>query len=403
MKNIRLIGKITIAFFLAIVYGSFLPNYIYLVEPLGDLFLRLIKFTIVPLILTTLIVGVANSKSVQVLGRLGVKTLTYYLITTLTAICIAMILAIIIKPGYDVEIVTVEAEVVKPAVSSRIADILINIIPTNPFQAMVNGDVLQLIFFAIFIGISIIILDAKAKPVYQFFESFAHIMYKVTEIIMKFSPIGVFGLVTPIVGHYGMSILIPLIKVILTMTIASILHIIFTYSFAVKILGKMSPLNFLKGILPAGIVAFSTCSSVGTLPVTMRNTTENLGVSNTVASFVLPLGATINMDGAAIYQGIVVIFISQLYGIDLSFIDLVVVITTATLASIGSAGVPGSGLIMLSMVLTSVNLPLEGIALIAGIDRILDMFRTCVNVIGDASGCVVVDSKNLQLKNIETN
>lgn len=207
---------------------------------------------------------------------------------------------------------------------------------------------------------------------------------------MRVAPIGVFGLIAPVVGEYGLSVLMPLVKVILAVAIACILHAAVVYSIAVKKFGKMNPIKFFKGISPAAFVAFSTASSSGTLPVTLRNTQENLGVSNRISSFVLPLGATINMDGTAIYQGVAVLFVAQFYGLDLSFVQLLTVVLMTILASIGTAGVPGAGLIMLTMVLTSVNLPLEGIALIAGIDRILDMFRTCVNVVGDASAAVVV-------------
>lgn len=256
---------------------------------------------------------------------------------------------------------------------------------------------LQIIFFALFLGIGITAIGEKAQPVYSFFEGFSEVMYKITGMVMLFAPIGVFGLVAPIVGTYGLDVLLPLAKVILAVAIGSILHVLVTYSIAVKVFAKMNPLKFFKGILPASLVAFSTCSSAGTLPVTIKNTEENLGVSKKVSSFVLPLGATINMDGTALYQGVSALFVAQFFGIDLSFIQQLTIVLTATLASIGTAGVPGAGLIMLTMVLTSVNLPLEGIALIAGIDRVLDMFRTSVNVTGDASAAVVVAASEGEL------
>ncbi|EGQ26439.1 DAACS family amino acid:sodium (Na+) or proton (H+) symporter [Sporosarcina newyorkensis 2681] len=215
-------------------------------------------------------------------------------------------------------------------------------------------------------------------------------MYKITGIVMWFAPIGILGLVAPVVGEYGLSVLMPLLKVILAVAIACFIHVLFVYSMAVKKFAKMSPMKFFKGMAPASIVAFSTCSSAGTLPVTIKNTQDNLGVPKKISSFVLPLGATINMDGTAIYQGVAVVFIAQFYGLELSLMQLLMVVLTAVLASIGAAGVPGAGVIMLAMVLSSVNIPLEGIALIAGIDRILDMFRTTVNILGDASASVVV-------------
>lgn len=214
---------------------------------------------------------------------------------------------------------------------------------------------------------------------------------------MKLAPIGIFGLLAPIVGEYGLSVLMPLIKIILAVLIACLVHAAIVYSSAVKMFAKMNPLKFFKGISPAAIVAFSTASSAGTLPVTMKNTEENLGVSNRISSFVLPLGATINMDGTAIYQGAAVIFIAQFYGLDLTFIEMLTVVLMTVLASIGTAGVPGAGLVMLTMVLTSIGLPLEGIALIAGVDRILDMMRTTVNIVGDASAAVVVAGTEKEL------
>src|SRR5699024_831806 len=255
-----------------------------------------------------------------------------------------------------------------------------------------NADMLQIIFFAIFIGVGIILVGEQATPVNNFFDGLAEIMYKITGIIMVLVPLGIFGLLAPIVGEYGLSVLMPLIKLIIAMLIACAVHMAIVYSTAVKTFGKLSPVHFFKGIFPAAAVAFSTASSAGTLPVTIKNTRDNLGVSNETSSFVLPLGATINMDGTAIYQGIAVIFIAQYFVTQLTFGQILTVALIATLASIGTAGVPGAGLIMLTMVLAAVNLPLEGIALIAGIDRILDMMRTSVNIIGDASASVVVDA-----------
>nr|WP_066175343.1 dicarboxylate/amino acid:cation symporter [Bacillus marinisedimentorum] len=395
MKRIKLslLNQIIIAFITAVIFGVLFKNYTHLVQPLGDLFLRLIKFIIVPLILSTLIVGVANSGNIKNLGRLGSKAIIYYLSTTFLAVSIGLFFAFVIRPGSNLDKAVSPDASVEPKDTEGIVSILLNIIPTNPFESLVNGSVLQIIFFALFIGVAITTIGDKGKPVYDFFESLAQIMYKITGIVMKVAPIGVFGLIAPVVGNHGLSILAPLLKIIVTMAIASVLHVLIVYSISVKTFANMSPIKFFKGISEAAMVAFSTCSSAGTLPVTIKNTQENLGVSRTTSSFVLPLGATINMDGAAIYQGIAVVFVAQFYGIELAFTDLLIVVITATLASIGSAGVPGAGLVMLTMVLASVNLPLEGIALVAAIDRILDMFRTTVNVIGDASACVVIDSK----------
>jgi Na+/H+-dicarboxylate symporter len=388
-KNFGL--QIAVAFILAVLVGVFMGEKASFFQPLGDLFLRLIKFIIVPLILSTIVVGITSAGDMKKLSRLGGKTIAYYLVTSLIAVSIGLAAGVIFSPGSGLD-VTLNETAAEPKESPGVINTLLNIIPTNPIESLATGSVLQIIFFAIFLGIGIIIVGEKATPVLNFFEGLSEVMYKITAIVMKLVPIGIFGLLAPIVGTYGLSVLLPLIKVIVAMAVAAIIHVVIVYSLAVKTLGKMSPLHFFKGILPAAAVAFSTCSSSGTLPVTMKNTQENLGVSKETSSFILPLGATVNMDGTAIYLGIASLFIAQYFGVNLSFTQMLMVALVATLASIGAAGVPGAGMVMLTMVLTSVNLPLEGIALIAGIDRILDMMRTAVNVMGDASACVVVEN-----------
>lgn len=393
----NLLTSILIAFVIAIIFGAVAGPAAAVVKPLGDLFLRLIKFIIVPLVLASLVVGVASTGDVKQLGRMGGKTVAYYLLTTAFAVSLGLLLGNIMSPGEGLNLKVEEASAEAQEAPSVI-DTILNIVPTNPLAALVEGNMLQTIFFALFIGIGISLVGEKAKPVYSFFEGLAEVMYKITSIVMAVAPIGIFGLVAPTVGEYGLSVLLPLMKVILAVAIGSILHAFVVYSLSVKVFAKMSPVKFFKGIAPASIVAFSTSSSAGTLPITIKSSEENLGVSKKVSSFVLPLGATINMDGTALYQGVCVLFIAQFYGLDLSIAQQLTIILTATLASIGTAGVPGAGLIMLTMVLTSVNLPLEGIALIAGIDRILDMFRTSLNVTGDASAAVIVAASEGELK-----
>jgi len=388
----NLVTQIFIAFVLAIILGSIFGSSIDFLKPFGDLFLRLIKFIIAPLILSTLVVGVAGTSDPKQLGRIGFKTISYYLVTTAIAIIIGLAVAFTVSPGKGITMSTEGLNIPEAATQepqSAITTIL-NIIPENPFTALASGNILQIIFFALFIGLAITFVGEKAQPVYRFFEGFAEVMYKITGIVMKVAPLGILGLLAPVVGQYGLAVLLPLVKVIAAVYIACILHAVIVYSSAVKMWGKMSPIKFFKGISPAALVAFSTASSAGTLPVTIKNTNENLGVPNKISSFVLPLGATINMDGTAIYQGVAVVFIAQFYNLNLSFTQLLTVVLITILASIGTAGVPGSGMIMLAMVLSSVNMPLEGIALIAGIDRILDMMRTTVNIVGDASAAVVV-------------
>lgn len=388
--RINLLTQILIAFVIAIILGMIFGTSIEVIEPIGELFLRLIKFIIVPLIVTTLIVGVASTGDPKSLGRVGGKTIIYYLLTTAIAIVIGLAFAYLISPGKGLSIDVEAAEAVEVNESEGVVQTLLNIVPTNPFESLMEGNVLQIIFFAIFVGLAITFIGKKAEPVQRFFESFSEIMFTITGIIMRFAPIGILGLVAPIVGQYGAQVLLPLVKIIIAVAIACIVHALVVYSVSVKTFANINPLTFFKGIGPAAVVAFSTASSAATLPVTLKNTQENLGVSNKISSFVLPLGATVNMDGTAIYQGIAVVFIAQFYGLELSFLQLMTVVLTTVLASIGTAGVPGAGMIMLAMVLSAIGLPLEGIALIAGVDRILDMFRTVVNIVGDASCAVFV-------------
>ncbi|QUH19943.1 dicarboxylate/amino acid:cation symporter [Alkaliphilus sp. B6464] len=359
------------------------------VAPIGTLFLNLIKMIIVPLVFSSLIVGAASTGDAKTLGRIGGKTMVYYLLTTAIAIVIGLFLGGVLQPGAGLTI-PVGVEVAQQEAPSLV-DTFLNIIPSNPLKGLVEGNMLQIITFALFLGIGLTSLpEEKGRPFLNFFDSLAEIMYKITAFIMELAPYGVFGLMAPVVASNGPAVLLPLIKVIAAVYIGCIVHALVVYAPAVKLLGKMNPITFFKGVMPAAVTAFTTSSSSGTLPITIKSVKENLGVSDKIASFVLPLGATINMDGTALYQGVCALFVAQAYGITLTMPQLVTIVLTATLGSIGTAGVPGAGMIMLTIVLNSVGLPLEGIALIAGIDRVLDMARTCVNVVGDTSAAVVV-------------
>lgn len=392
IKKIGLVQQVLIAFVAAIIAGVIFGPNMEVVKPLGDLFLRLIKFIIVPLILSTLVVGIASTGSVEKLTRIGGKTITYFLATTLIAVSIGLAAGFLFSPGIVESEIKPVGEVPANPETGGFVSVLIDIIPTNPIASLVEGNILQIIFFAIFLGLGITLVGEKAQPVYHFFEGFAEIMYKITGIVMKTVPLGIFGLLSPLIGLQGVSILLPLLKLLTAVAIACIIHAAVVYSLSVKYLGKMSPLQFFKGISPAMLVAFSTQSSSGTLPVTMKNSEENLGVSKEISSFILPLGATINMDGQAIYIGVACLFTAQFYGIDLSFAQVLMIALIATLGSIGTAGVPGAGLIMLTIALSSVNLPLEAIALVAGIDRFLNMFTTATNVTGDVTAAVYINA-----------
>jgi len=343
---------------------------------------------IVPLIFVTLVTGITSMDDLSKMRRIGFKTFCIYLVTTAIAVAIGLAFGVVFEPGSGVALSNTAAVVAKKA--PPLIDTFLALITTNPVESLAKGDILQIIFFAIFLGISISMAGEKGKPVAAFFESFSEIMFKMTEIVISFAPIGVFGLMAWVSATYGIDVLVSLAKVIACVYIACIVHMAFTMGIGISLIAKLNPIKFFKGIISAQTVAFTTTSSSGTLPVTTSNVIHNLGVSKPIASFVLPLGATINMDGTAIYQGICAVFVAQAFGIDLSFANYLTIILTATLASIGTAGVPGAGLIMLSLVLTSVNLPLEGIAIIAGIDRILDMARTTVNITGDAMTAVIV-------------
>ena len=393
MKSLSLSTKILIGLILGIFAGlalagstGFIKTWI---TPFGTIFLNLIKMIIVPLVFSSLLVGAASVGDVKKLGRMGGKTMGYYLITTAFAVTLGLVLGNLIDPGIGMSV----PEGAKYAAGTPVpaSQVIINLFPANPLSALVNGTMLQIIVFALFLGVGATLVGEKAKPVIAFFDGFAEITYKITGIVMMVAPIGVFALITPVVAANGPSVLLPLLKVIIAVYVGCILHAAVIYSLAVKTLGNTSPIKFFNGVFPAMVVAFTTCSSSATLPVTMKSVEDNLGVSKEVASFVLPLGATVNMDGTALYQGICALFVAQVYGIDLTMGQQITVVMTATLASIGTAGVPGAGLIMLTMVLQSIGLPLEAVALVAGIDRILDMARTTVNITGDASAAVIVD------------
>ena len=359
------------------------------IAPIGTIFINLIKMVIVPVVLASIVSGVASIGDVKKLGRVGIKIMVFYLATTAFAVAIGLLFGHLMQPGKGLTIPS--GAKVASKLAPPLQDVLVNIIPSNPFTAMEKGDMLQIIVFAIFLGIGITMVGAKAKPVDDFFNGLAEVTYKIIDMIMSFAPFGVFALMMPVVAVNGPKVLLPLASVIVAMYLAAAVHAVVVYSGTVSLLGGMSPVKFFKGIAPAMLVAFSTCSSAAALPVNMKCTTEDLGVKKEIASFCLPLGATVNMDGTAIYCGIAALFVAQAYGIDLSASQYMTIILTGTLASIGAAGVPGAGLIMLTLVLTSVGLPIEGVALVAGIDRVLDMARTTLNITGDAAGCVVVN------------
>lgn len=396
----KLFQKVLIGFVSGAILGAIWGPGIVWIKPIGTIFISLLKMLIIPLIFATLVVGVASIAEPKKLGRVAGKTIVFYLITTAFAITIGLLLGNILQPGAGMNLV-LEGPAKVATGAPSLVDTIVNLVPKNPIGAMANGVVLQVIAFALFFGYAMTKAGEKGKAVLHFFEGFAETMYKLTGIVMEVAPYGVFALIATTVGTHGMSILIPFAKLIFAVYLGVIIHEVVVYSGMTAIIAKMSPMKFFRGFGEASLLAFSTCSSSATLPVSMRCAQENLGVSSTISSFVQPLGATINMDGTALYQGVCALFVAQAYGIHLGFGGQLTVLVTALLASIGTAGVPGAGLVMLTIVLTSVGLPLEGVALIAGVDRILDMARTSCNVTGDAACAVVVAKTEGELKEIK--
>ncbi|GEL76592.1 dicarboxylate/amino acid:cation symporter [Tenuibacillus multivorans] len=398
MKNLT--KSILIALFLGIVIGLglnlfapeiFTPIDQYFFAPLGDIFLRLIQMMVIPIVFISIVLGVANLGDPKKLGRIGGKTILFFLSTTAIAITIAMSLAFLFQPGeYDPDLLNSEEATFEAEEAPSVVDTLINIIPTNPIQAMTSGEMLQIIFFAVFLGFGLAILSKKTDRVLRLFEQANELVMYLIQIIMYTAPFGAFGLIASAVGGAGIDAIMQMLAYFLVVLAGLIIHAIITYGSVIKFMIKKSPLWFFKNFSPAMSVAFGTASSSGTLPVSMKTAQENLGVRKPVSSFVQPLGATINMDGTAIMQGVATVFIAQVSGVDLTFTQIITVVLIAILASVGTAGVPGVGLIMLAMVLDQVGLPVEAIGLILGVDRLLDMTRTAVNITGDATCALLI-------------
>lgn len=393
--NLPLWQKILIGMILGITVGLVFGKDAAILKPIGSLFVNTIKMLIVPLVFCSIIVGITSMQDTSKMGRIGLKAVFFYLISTAVAITIGLFLGNILQPGAGLGLVAQQADVVKD--STSLADTLVALIPTNPVSALAEGHILQIIVFAVALGISLTLIGEKGEPAVVLFESLAEAMYKLTDLVMKLAPYGVFALMAWVAGKFGLALLLPLIKVIGAVYLGSILHVLGVYSALILFVAKLSPVRYFRGIIDAQVVAFTSTSSAGTLPVSMKCARENLGVSKGVSSFVLPLGTTINMDGTALYQGVTTLFVAQAFGIDLGMPEYITIVLTATLASIGTAGVPGAGLIMLTLVLTTVGLPVEGVALIAGIDRILDMARTVVNISGDIAASVVIAESESEL------
>ena len=393
IKKKSLPTKIIVGMILGIAAGIVFREQAASLKPIGTIFIRLISLIVVPLVFVSLFLGTASMGDLKKLGRIGAKTLLYYITTTVIAIIIGLTLVNIIQPGKDVQLEAQYREVAfqQPEKEISIVDNLIDIIPTNPVRALVEGNMLQIIFLAVLFGIAVTtISDTRRQTLINWFDSFNEGIFNVIHMVMKMAPLGVFALIGSTIGMFGFDVLVSLLKYGLLVIIGLMIHASVIISIAVKMIGKVNPLKFWKAIRPAMLVAFSTSSSNATLPVTMESVEKELNVPRVISSFVLPLGATINMDGTALYQCISIIFIAQVYGVELSIAKMAIIVLSVVLASIGTAGAPMAGVLILVMILQSVGVPTEGIAMIMGIERLMDMTRTTVNIIGDASASVVI-------------
>ena len=385
--RISLPTQMAIGMGLGIIAGMLFPDMGSTFKPLGQLFINLIRMVVVPLVLCTIVAGSASVGDINKLGRVASKTLIYYFATTAVAVVLGLVFANIFNPGEGLNIAT-EGLKAKSATPPKMVDVFLNIIPLNPIDAMGKGNMLQVIFFAMLFGFGLSAVGERGKTTYAFFDGTAETMIKVTNMVMIYAPVGVFGLIAFTVSKHGADVLLPLIKVIGVMYIACVVHVFVCYLPLVRVSG-LTIGHFFKVLSAPLMIAFTTCSSAAALASNLIQC-QKLGASKPVASFSLHLGNTNNMDGTAVYMGVVAIFVAEIYGIPMPFDKQFQVLATGILASIGSVGVPGAGLIMSTIVFTQVGIPLEGIAIIAGIDRVMDMARTTMNVLGDATGAIVV-------------
>jgi Na+/H+-dicarboxylate symporter len=385
----KLYTKIFIAMILGVLVGAIGGPRMSILEPIGGIFLGLINMIIIPLVLASMVVGVTSIHDPKKLGRVGIRSLLMYLGTTVIAIMLGLLFAYLFKPGAGF-LYKVPGHTNLVVETASPSNIFLSLVPSNPFASLASGNILQVIVFAVFLGFAINFTGEKAKPLLDFMEAIAESMYTLTGMIMELSPLAIFAIMANVTGSFGLSVLFPLLKFLTAYFFVCALHVGLVFGSILWFMAKVHPLPFFKGMYDAMLIAFSTCSSSAALPANMHCTQRNLGVSKNITSFILPLGNTVNMNGSAIFQAMAAIFISQVYGIDLSFYSLLMIVITATLSAIGAAGVPGTGFIMLSAVMVSAGLPLEGMAMLAGIDRVREMISTVVNILGDAVVAVYV-------------
>lgn len=383
MKKIELSTKVFIGFAIGLLAGVLFKESAMVAKPIGDLFLNLISMIVVPLVAFSIASGVSNMGDIQKLKRVGSKTLLFYIITTAFSGMIGLAVAHIIAPGQGFEIGLISTEQVQPKEMAGFAETILNMVPTNPFKALAEGNLMQVIVFAVFFGIGMTLLGNKAESIKKVVDNVSEVMLKVTGIIMEFSPYGVAALIAASVGEYGLEIFGPLAKFILADYIGMIAVVLLLYLFMLTVIAKVSLKKFFTHIPEVWAVAASTTSSSGTLPVSIKVAQEKFGVKKELATFSLPLGATINMNGAAVYFAVGIIFVAQIYGVEMSIFEQLTTIVMTTFISIGSPGIPGGGIVMMVMLLNTMGLPTPIIGLIAAIYRIIDMGHTTLNVTGD--------------------
>ena len=393
----KLWQKVTLGLILGILFGIYFPNYVYIFKPIGQVFMRLISMVIFPLIFFSLVSGITSMQDSSSLGRVGLKAVLSFFITTLFAVIFGLSVALILEPGSGISkdfssLVSNQTE----RTEFDIVNFFIRIIPDNVVSAFAKGYLLQVVFFSIFTGICINKLGEQVKTVKELFHSLFSLILKMISIIIQFSPYGAFALTAWTIGTNGVEVLFGLSKLVFAIVIAMFLQYLI-FGLMILIFARISPIPFYKKSLEYQILGFSTSSSKASLATTMKVCRNDLGISEMSTSFVLPLGASINMDGFAINLGLTTVFFSQMYGVVLGPYDYLMIIITSTVGSIGGAGIPGASLIMLPMVLSSVGLPIEGVAILAGIDRILDMLRTTINITGDAAVTLIIDESEKKL------
>jgi Na+/H+-dicarboxylate symporter len=393
MKKIALHWQILIAFILAVLFGIFLKEYVTYVSWMGDIFLRMLKMIVIPLILSSIISGISNIGSEGNFGKLGLKTLAYYLTTTVLAISVGLTLVNIIKPGIGMDISSISIDPSLSFKRQNISDMLIQIVPQNIFKSMASNEFLSVIFFAIIVGIFINKIDNKNRIVLSnFFNAFFELFMKMTMLIIKLAPFGIFGLIVKVVAEqndFG-NMIVKLGSFMITVIVAILIHALITLPLITRFIGKANPYKHFSNVKTTLITAFSTASSAAALPLNMKETNEKSGVSHKITNFTLPIGATVNMDGTAIYIAAVVMFIAQAKGVDMGLKEQIIIMITAVLSSIGTAAVPMASLVIITIILDVLGLPIEMMALILPVDRILDMFRTATNVWSDSCGAVII-------------